>query len=162
METKQQIEAEVLLNAIDSLMEAMRADDMVTEAAHFRLSDSAWKEIRQMREKHTTKAFEAMKNVPSVGNETYWYLGCFPPLIKSDIPASGIHLCIHEVAKNSYNKYEGYIFNRPDPLPDITGSVWEPYIKPVSDERKREYEIRNNFADWLENTSDWLAWDAMP
>jgi len=163
-----EIKAEVIERAIDNLTEAMRADDMVTESAHFYLSDSTFREIRENAKKHIAEAIESMKAVPSVGTETYWYLGCFPPLIKSDVPPSILHMCIYEAARDSYrnarNNYRdggGYKFERPAPLPEITGELSK-FVEDVSEEQKKEHELRCKFADLLDNITSWRIWDAMP
>ena len=149
------IEAKIIENAIDNLKEAIRADNLITEAAHFYLSKETYNEITENAKKHIAKAFESMKEVPKAGGEKSWYLGCFPPLLIDGcgVPCSLLHLCIHDVAIGR--------FKRPEPLPEITGDFAN-FFEEVSDEQKAEYEFLCKFADFWENLKDWRTFDAMP
>jgi len=154
------IEAEKIENAVESLKEAMRADDLVTEAAYFHLSDSAFREVQENAKKHIAKAIEKMKEIPmpdkQYGNKwNKWYYGCFPPLLDANnsVPCSILHLCIHDIATGR--------FKRPNPLPEIKGELTD-FFEEVSDEQKAEHEFLCKFADYWQNLTDRRISDAMP
>jgi len=149
------VDGKLIENAVGCLKEAIRADNLVTEAAHFYLSDESFREIQGNAQKHIAKAFEAMKAVPEAGGKKRWYLGCFPPLLQDDcdVPCSLLHLCIHDVAAER--------FERPAPLPEIKGDLTD-FFEEVSDEQKVEHDFLVKFADFWDNLVAFRRFDAMP
>ena len=132
-------------DAIYSLREAMRADVLVIDAAHFCLSSAAFCEISKKAEELTEEIIKKMKEIPVNGEiingqKVHWNRSHYAPLAKGGVPCSLIHICIHEAATGS--------FSRPDP--------------PKSEDDKDEYEIRAKFADWWEKHAEMCEWDKAP
>ena len=127
-------------NAINSLREAMRIDVLVMEAAHFRLSDAAFREITKKAEELTEEAVKKMKEVQALdgtnGKKAHWTIGHYAPLAQSGVPCSLLHICIHEAATD--------IFEKPEP--------------PENEDERDEYEFRAKFANWWEKHIEMLKW----
>ena len=155
------IEAERIENAIESLREAIKAHDLVTEIAHFHLSQETFHEAHKNEKELSAKAIEALNAVPPAGNGVYPYWNYRAYFLvetrqniekKNETPKSMLHVCIHEVAKGT--------FKRPNP-PQEPGEFSFFFAEPSQDE-KDEYDFRCKFSDWYEKVLDWRRWDAMP
>jgi len=91
--------------------------------------------------KLATEAIKAMKKIPAVGKRSKWFLGYFPPLIDSKVPASLLHKCIYEMAAGE--------FARPAPLGEPQGDWWDGFFHDLSDRNKEEHKFRCEFADLI-------------
>lgn len=153
------VNSELIENAIDYVEEALRADKLVTEVAHFHVSDGAFKEISQKAKEAAEEAIRRLDLVPPAGKSGVWdYRGYFTGSYltgekNKDVSGSLLHVCIFEVARGT--------FRRPEPLEVPMGEFTSFFAEP-SDDVKAEHKFRTDFADWLEKMSQYRRWDAMP
>ena len=137
-----QVDAKDVEKAIVLLKDAIRADRMFREASSYYFAPETWNEIKKNVEDHTSKALRAMRKIPAVGKLCLWNPDDFPPLAKSDVPASLLHICIYEEARGE--------FGRPNPLGELQEGWWEGFYSNPSEEMKSEWEFRCKFADLLD------------